>query len=313
MNIFVSTTRGPVSRCLPLLDAQVLREDFASLGVHPTVSSVSASEIDLAGDHRAWDVSWVSVPGDFMESANFSCKMSNISIAYKGENNCATGVVASSTGAIPISGTFALTVSSSYVDQRGDENMLEMAETTTPLAYNATSVEVQAALERLGTVSAADVELIKSLSGSRGGGSAFQVTFKGATGAASPMGGISMSISAIRLNGTRVHAAIREVHPGSRWGGEFALSFAQLEGQALPFNADAEQVREIIDTFVSSAGRDEGGVTVSREEVEAGFRWAVTFPAEDLKGNIDLMEVCAGYATIHCCRRAACTYLVCGC
>lgn len=234
-----------------------------------------------------------------MEGFDFSCTGFNITADVPDGGTCTTGLVASSAGATPISGTFTLTVSPSYADHILEEGVLGTSATTTRLSYNATSADVRGALEGLGVVAAAEVELINSLPDSRGGGSTFLVTFTGATGATSPMGGPSLSVSAIELNGTRVDAAVREVYPGSRWGGEFALSIDGLdESPTLPFDASAEEVRNAVDSLVLSASRKEGSVTVQREEVKAGFRWAVTFSGGDLNGKIDLMEVCRD-----CCQR----------
>lgn len=272
-----------------------MREEFGSLGVQPTVSSVNASEINLAGDYRAWDVSWVTVPGDVMEGNNFSCTGFNTTADVTDGDTCMTVLVASSAEATPISGTFTLTVFPSYADHIFEDGVLGKSETTTPLSYKATSADVQAALEGLGVVAAAEVELVNSLPNSRGGGSTFFVTFTGATGESSPMGGPSLSVSAMELKGTGVDAVVREVYPGSRWGGEFALSIGVLdESPTLPFDASAEEVRKAVEALVLSAGGKEGSVTVKREKVKAGFRWAVTFSDGDPNGNNDLLEVCRG-------------------
>lgn len=270
----------------------MLRIDFSSLGVNPTVASIGAAELRLAGDHLAWDVSWVSVAGNTMESANFSCAGNNITTAYTGEGTCTTSVIAAAAGGSPVSGSFTLTTVSN--SNRSDTYAYrETPETTAPLAFNATASQVRAALEALGGVAIADVELVQSLPGSRGGGSIYLVTFPGASGATSPLGGLFMTASSVGLNGTRVGATVREVYPGSRWGGEFALSLGGQQGPSLPFDARAEELQEAMSTLISYVGGEAGVVTVQREEIEAGFRWAVTFSGGDLGGNIDLMEVSA--------------------
>lgn len=230
-----------------------------------------------------------------MASSNFSCTGLNITATYTGEGTCTTTLVAESAGGTPMSGTFSLTILSDSNDDDTDEAIWETSKTTAYLTYNATSAEVQAALEGLDDVATADVELINSLSGSRGGGSTYLITFPGASGSTSIMGGLSLTASAAGLNGTGMSATVREVYPGSRWGGEFALSVGGLESSALQFDADAEDVREAVDALVSSAGGKEGEVAVWREEIDAGFRWAVAFSAGDLDGDIDLMEVGSGF------------------
>lgn len=225
-----------------------------------------------------------------MESANFSCTGSNITAAYTGEGTCATSIIAASAGGSPVTGAFTLTtVSNSNLSNTYAYR--ETSETTASLAFNATASQVRAALEALGGVATANVELLESLPGSRGGGSTYLVTFPGASGATSPLGGLSLTASSVDLNGTRVGATVREVYPGSRWGGEFALSVGGQQGSSLPFDARAEEVRETISTLISSVGGEAGVVTVQREESEAGFRWAVTFSGGDVGGNVDLMEV----------------------
>lgn len=168
----------------------------------------------------------------------------------------------------------------------------EAPESTAYLPVNATSSEVQEALEALPGVASAKVEIVYSLlDGDRSGGIAYLVTFPGATGVTSPMGGVSLTASGIDLNGTEAAVTVREVYPGSRHGGEFALSFGGIEGSALPFDADTEEVKGAIDALVVSVGGEAGGVGVWREEVEAGFRWAVAFSGTNLDGDVDLMQV----------------------
>lgn len=268
---------------------QVLRVDFSSLGVQPTVASVGAADLRLAGDYRAWDISWVSIAGNTMESADLSCT-GNFTAAYTGEGTCTTSVIEASAGGSPVSGSFTLTTVSNSNGSDTDFSR-GTSETTSSLAFNATSSDVRAALEALGGVATVDVELLQSLPGDRGGGSTYLVTFPGASGATSPLGGLSLTASSAGLNGTRVGATVREVYPGSRWGGEFALSVGGQQGSSLPFDARAEELQEAVSALMYSVGGEAGSVTVQREEVEAGFRWAVTFSGGDLGGNIDLMEV----------------------
>lgn len=287
---------------------QVLRVDFSSLGAQPIVASVGASDLRLAGDHRAWDISWVSIPGNTMESANFSCAGNNITAAYTGEGVytggkgiCTTSIIAAAAGGSPVSGSFTLTTVST---SNGSDAYVYggASETTESLAFNATSSQVRAALEALGGVATADVELLMSLPGSRGGGSTYLVTFPGASGASSPFGGLSVTASSAGLNGTGVAATVREVYPGSRWGGEFGLSLGGLQGSSLPFDANAKDVQEVVDALIYSVGGEAGGVTVQREEVEAGYRWAVTFSGGDgVGGNMDLMEVSSGWMVVTVC------------
>ncbi|CAM9254235.1 unnamed protein product, partial [Hapterophycus canaliculatus] len=239
----------------------------------------------MAGDHRAWDVSWDSTPGNAMESADFSCAAgANITTEYTGEGTCKTELVAASAGGSPLSGKFALTISS------------VTSSITTFLDFNATAAQVRESLEALTGVAAAEVELVDSLlSGDRGGGSTYLVTFPGALGVSSPPGGLSLTASTMGLNGTGADATVREVYQGSRWGGEFALSIGGLEGSAVPFDARAEEMQEAINALVVSAngdGGDDGGVVeVWREDLEAGFRWAVAFSGGSLDEDIELMSV----------------------
>lgn len=285
--------------------SQILREDFSSLGVYPSVAIVAAANLRLAGDHRAWDVSWDSIPGNAMESVDFSCAAgANVTATYTGEGTCTTELVVASAGGSPLSGKFTLTVVSSsapassiYYDTdvvNDNTAWAGEAETTSYLDYNVTAAELRAALEALPGVAVADVELVNSItSGNRDGGSFYLVTFPGASGAKSPMGGLSLAASATGLNGTGAGATVREVQPGSRWGGEFALSIGGLESSALSFEAQAEEVQEAVATLVDSAGGGEGGgsVEVWREELDDGFRWAVAFSGGNLDGDISLMKV----------------------
>lgn len=237
-----------------------------------------------------------------MESADFSCTEANATTAYTGEGTCSTALLATSAGGASLSGNFALTISSTTSasavggeDATDDTAWGEAAETTVFLDFDATAAEVQAALEALTGVGAVDVELVNSLpSDSRGGGSSYLVTFPGAPGATSPMGGLSLAASSAGLFGTRAEATVREVYPGSRWGGEFALSIGGLEGSPLPFDANAEEVQEAVSTLVTSAHGGDGdadSVEVWREDLETGFRWVVEFSGGRSDGDIDLMEV----------------------
>lgn len=260
----------------------------------------------MAGDHRAWDVSWESTPGNAMESADFSCAAgANITADYTGEGTCTTALVAASAGGRPLSGKFALTVSSAISSVPTSDNAgltddsswgAGAAETTVVLDYNATAAEVRASLEALTGVAVAEVELMDYLpNGERGGGSTYLVTFPGASGGTSPAGGLSLTASASGLNGTGADVTVLEVYQGSRWGGDFALSMGGLEASAVPFDARAEEMQEAISALVKSANGDDGGeggaVEVWREDLEAGFRWAVAFSGGSLGGDIELMSV----------------------
>ena len=277
--------------------------------MYPSAVTVAPADLRLAGDHRAWDISWDSVPGNAMESTDFSCvEGANITAAYTGEGTCATELVAAAAGGASLSGTFTLTVSwsasmTAFASDGGngatdDTAWAGTTEITADLSYDATAAEIQAALEALPNVAAADVELVNSLPNqNQGGGSSYLVTFPGASGATSPMGGLSLTASAAGLEGTGAGAAVREVYPGSRWGGEFTLSFGGLEGSTLPFDANAEEVQEAVSALVASAsgdGAEDGhSIQVLREELDAGFRWAVEFSGGNADGDIDLMEVSA--------------------
>ncbi len=271
--------------------------------MYPSVVTVAPVDLRLAGDHRAWDISWDSMAGNAMETTDFSCvEGANITAAYTGEGTCSTELVEASAGGASVSGTFSLTVSwstsTSTIANVDDTAWAGAAETTADLTYDATAAEVKAALEALSGVAAADVELVNSLpNDNRGGGSSYLVTFPGAYGATSPVGGLTLTASAAGLDGTGASATVREVYPGSRWGGEFTLSFGGLEGSALPFDANAEEVQEAVSSLVALAsgdGAEDGrSVEVWREESDVGFRWAVEFSGGDLDGDIDLMEVSA--------------------
>lgn len=240
-----------------------------------------------------------------MESADFSCTEANVPTAYTGEGTCSSALVAASAGGASLSGNFALTVSSaasaSAVTYRGQDvtdgtARGTAAETTAYLDFDATAAEVQAALEALAGVAAVDVELVNSMpSGYRGGGSFYLVTFLGASGATSPMGGLALAASSAGLSGTAADATVREVYPGSQWGGEFALSIGGLEGSAVPFDANAEELQEAVSSLVALAygggGNDTDSVEVWREDLEAGFRWVVAFSGGISGGDVDLMEV----------------------
>lgn len=233
-----------------------------------------------------------------METVDFSCAAgANVTAAYTGEGTCTTELVAASAGGAPLSGRFAITVSSSIPssdDLTDDTAWGTAVETTAFLDHNATATEVRTALEALSSVAVADVELINVLpSGNGSAGSTYLVTFTGASGATSPIGGLSLTTSAAGLNGTGAETTVGEVHPGSRWGGEFALSIGGLEGSALPFDARAEEIQEAVSAILASAsgGNDGNRVEVWREDYEVGFRWIVAFSGGDLDGDIDLMEV----------------------
>lgn len=257
-----------------------------------------------------------------MESVDFSCAAgANVTATYTGEGTCTTELVAASAGGSPLSGKFALTVVSSSAttssnsydtdDVTDSTAWAGAAGTTAYLDYNVTAAEFRAALEALPGVAAADVELVDSItSGNRNGGSSYLVTFPGASGAKSPMGGLSLAASATGLNGTGAGATVREVQPGSRWGGEFALFIGGLESSALPFDAHAEEVQEAIAALVDFAGGGEDGGTIEvwREDLETGFRWAVAFSGGNLNGDIDLMVVSGhslgnGVTTLTCWNR----------
>lgn len=241
-----------------------------------------------------------------MESADFSCAEVNVTTAYTGEGACSTALLAASAGGASLSGNFALTISSttrvSSATMHGGEYVTDdtawgnAAETTVFLNFDATVAEIKAALEALTGVAAVDVGLVNSLpSGSLGGGSSYLITFLGASGATSPLGGWYLTASSDGLFGTGADATVREVYPGSRWGGEFALSIGGLEGSPLPFDANAEEVQEAVSALVTAAhgggGEDTDGVEVWREDLEAGFRWVVAFSGGLADGDIDRMEV----------------------
>lgn len=285
-----------------------MREDFSSLGLRPTVESVTAADFRRAGDHRAWDISWSSIPGNVMETSNFSCTGINLTTAYTGDGICSTVLVENSAGSVPISGTFTLTVTNSGEMSEEDVFWGESSQSTVQLAHNASAADLQAALEDLEGVAAVAVERTKALPQEMGGGGSYLITFSGSSSAiAAPTSGLSLGVSADNLNGTRVGATVRVVYPGSRWGGEFALSLGGLEGPALSFDAQPEEVQGVIATLATSVGSGgEGNVEVWRETVDSGFRWAVAFSGGCLDGDIDLLKVrgvswsCIQYASELC-------------
>lgn len=171
-----------------------------------------------------------------------------------------------------------------------------MSETTVQLAHNASADEIQTALEDLDNVGPVSVERIRALPRQSGGGGSYLITFLGSsyTDIADSMSGfLTLSVSAeTSLYGTMADAAVEVVYPGSRWGGEFALSFGGIEGEALAFDAQPEEVQEAVEALAASAGAGEdGSVNVWRETLESGYRWLVSFSGGYLDGDIDLLEV----------------------
>lgn len=170
------------------------------------------------------------------------------------------------------------------------------SETTVQLAHNASADTLQTALEELGNVGAVSVERVRALPRENGGGGSYLITFLGSSYSDivdSMNGYMSLSISAeTSLYGTMADAAVEVVYPGSQWGGEFALSFGEVEGEALAFDAQPEEVQEAIEALAVSAGAGEDdNVEVWRETLESGYRWLVTFSGGYLDGNIDLLKV----------------------
>lgn len=276
---------------LPL--SQILREDFASLGVKPVVAPVLDVHLRLAGDHRAWDVIWVSVPGDIIRGIEFVCSGLDIPASYTGEGTCTTKLVAEAAGGTALSGMFELAVVFQRKSDEGEESETTWAasETTALLAYNSTAADVRRALEGLDGIAKAEVQLIHSLSTNLGSGGTYVVTFPGALTLNSPMGGLSLTASASGLNGTMATAVVREIYSGSQWGGEFALAIGGLEGLPLRFDAGVDKVRYAVDDLLLSAGGKKREVDVWREEVEAGFRWMIAFSRGDVDGDISLIKV----------------------
>lgn len=273
---------------------QVIHEDFSSLGLKPSVESVAASEFRIAGDHRAWDVSWSSIAGKAIEGYNFSCTALNLTAAYTGAGICLTHLVKESVGGEPLSGSFTLTVTSDgFTAEQGV--LWGRAEATVNLTYNATAAEVRGALEAINTPPALGVELMYSLPGGVGG-STYLLTFPRASGATSSRSGVLLGVSMPGLKGTGASVSVREVHPGSRWGGKFALSLGGVKGPALPFDADADEVREAVEYLILSISNKTMSLDVWKEDVQSGHRWAVVFSGDGLGGDIDTMKVRSGTA-----------------
>lgn len=228
-----------------------------------------------------------------METSNFSCTGINLTTAYTGDGICSTVLVEKSAGGVPISGTFTLTVTNFAQTSEEDVVWGESSQSTVKLAHNTSAAYLQAALEDLEGVAAVVVERNSALPQESGGGGSYLITFTGSSSTiAAPTSGLSLSVSADNLKGTNVGATVRVVSPGSRWGGEFALSLGVLEGPALSFDAQPEEVQYAIETLATSTGSDrEGSVEVWRETVYSGFRWAVAFSGGYLDGDIDLLEV----------------------
>lgn len=260
-----------------------------SLGVQPTVRIVPASDFRIAGDHRAWDISWVSVAGNAIDRYTFSCQGLNLTTAYTGQGVCSTSLVELSAGGEPLHGNFSLDVKAPLKRARGNSEP-DYLEASVDLPYNATGAEVQNALEALALIPSVRVERCCSLPGGEGGG-VYRITFSGGAKAYGSSGETLLAISAGGLRGTGANVSIRDIHPGSRWGGQFALSLGGVEGSALEFDADAEQVREVVENLVLSAGGPEGSSHVWREATEFGYRWAVVFDYDSSASGVNLMEV----------------------
>ncbi|CAM9245826.1 unnamed protein product, partial [Discosporangium mesarthrocarpum] len=214
----------------------------------------------MAGDFRAWDVTWASVPGG-IDYQNFGCTGVNLTAEYTGDAACFTSLMQTATSA-PLSGVFSLST-------REGETPL--------LTHNASAAEASAALSTLSIV--ANVTLLHALPGGRNGGT-YRITFSG-TDEDTDL----LDVKTTHLNGTGAKASVRRVVPGTRWGGEFALSFGGLETASLRFDASSDEVRHaIINLGVAE------DVIVERETRETGFQWKVTFPGDPM-GPMDLMEV----------------------
>lgn len=245
-----------------------------------------------------------------MARSNFSCTGLNLSTSYTGDGICSTALIANAAGGHPIAGTFALTVSRPADAIYEGDAWAKSTESTVNLEHNATAATVQAALEALDNVATVEVKRTRFLPGEGGGGCSYVITFIGSSAAAgTSSGGLSLEVSGDYLNGTRVSATALEVFPGSRWGGEFALSFGGLEGAALPFDARAEEVQEAVKALSVAAGGKQGSVDVWKQEVESGFRWTVAFSGGNLDGDVDLLKVIGGQ---HVLRLWECFCLVCG-
>ena len=163
---------------------------------------------------------------------------------------------------------------------------------TSEIGTNATSADMKAQLEVLPSMGHVNVsrEDVKGQNGEY----KWYVTFVDSMGDVSEMmwshnaefyDGSSM------LSGTNARVLVTETHRGSYLGGQFNLVYAGHRSQSVPFDASAQEFRDVlINDMPTLENRDEIMVTRSdTREMWGGFVWQITFPGS--LGNVESIQV----------------------
>ena len=199
-----------------------------------------------------------------------------------------------------LSGTASVTVATTTAGDRGVNQVEQVGftatgnvtggtftlsysgQTTTPLAYNASASDVQAALEALSMIGTGNVAVAATAVGPQA--FAWQLTFQGAR-AKQELGQVTTDASQITVDGGSATAndstitfgsstggvdAVQQITVSGAVGGTFTLGYQGQTTAAIAYNASASVVATVLQTVTALSGN----FAVSGN---AGGPWSVTF------------------------------------
>lgn len=254
------STTGPIAA-----DASAAEIEDAIRGILLPEVQVTRNMSTWNHNAIAWDLTFPSTAGVLQHVA---CDASMLRAEHHADARCSVYTKQRSP-ASKLGGTFVL----SY-----------MGQTTTPLRFDASSADVEAALEALSTVG--DVTVSRSLPDVNRGFE-WLVTFHSPVGVAVEHTGDMplLQLDTDGLTGTGVRGAVSEVVKGSYLGGSFTLTFGGVATGPLAYDASEEEVELALEALPSLAD-----VSVRRRVLtdRLGHAWDVEFSAQ--RGDIGLLS-----------------------
>lgn len=228
------------------------------------VSAATAENWD--GTSVGWDITFLSIAGNI---PLLGCSMVEGAVPSTGGAECIVMMRHEATSA-PLNGFFRLS-------HQGDWSHA--------IAHNATTEEMRTAIESIASVGSVNVARRSFPSN---GGTEWTVTFGAPRSSLNRHVGdvATLAVTAERLRGTRATIVVDEVVRGSKLGGTFEVTFADMSPVEVAADCSEGHLQE---SLLLCCGHAFGYVGVQRSTTITGYRWSITF--DNLAGDIALLSV----------------------